>query len=141
MIKKADILLIGVPVLVLALGILLRLNYGSDWNTWENLTDANKVFTGLQYFINTHNDDGFPEKREIKEFTRKNVPYIMIYFSRRENDYQAAFWDFEYTWVYDSESGKIYRMTEDMSTTVWYDSENHKLLSADKVNLTNSYKL
>ncbi len=141
MMKKTNILLIAVPALVLASGIWFRLNNGQDWNVCENSTNAAEVFAGLRHFINSHSEDGFPEKRTVKEYTRQHIPYIMVYFSHRKSSYQAAFWDFEYTWVYDSESGKIYRMNEDMSDTAWYDPASHKLFSPDEVKGLICYRL
>lgn len=52
----------------------------------------------------------------------------MIFYSVSPEGWQAAFWDCQDSWLYDSKSGAIYRMDEDLTGVAWYDQPHQRLI-------------
>lgn len=129
--KLRDILMSAVMAAVLAVGLSALYNKGGNtWNPFETATPAAAVFAPLdEYILKMKAKDGkYPSGWNVKDVARREIPYIMIYYSFRSDGYQAAFWDSEYAWIYDSASGQVYQTTDDISRTAWYDRVNRRLI-------------
>ncbi|MDD2404795.1 MAG: hypothetical protein GX280_01955 [Lentisphaerae bacterium] len=99
-----------------------------SWNIFETRTAAEKAFLPLIGFIKPGDDGKLPNGRQVKNFSRK-LPYIMIFYSVSPEGWQAAFWDCQDSWLYDSKSGAIYRMDEDLTGVAWYDQPHQRLIA------------
>ncbi len=129
--KLKNVLMIAAMLAVLAVGVAALYFKGeNDWNPFEPETPAVAAFAPLNdYVLKMKKKDGkYPSGWNVNDVARKEIPYIMIYYSFRNDGYQAAFWDSEYTWIYDSASGRVYRTTDDISRTAWYDCANQRLI-------------
>ncbi len=114
---------------------------GDGWNVFVAEVPAEEAFKPLNEFIAEHKNGKYPAWRDVADFARKEIPYIMVYYSYDDNGYQTAFWNGEYSWIYNSADGRVYRMTEDVSRTAWYDAANQQLLTSADVEKLNAARL
>lgn len=120
---------------VLAAGLGARYRFGDEtrWNPFRTETPAAAVFEPLNAYIGLkRKEDGkYPPGRDVKDAARGKIPYIMIYYSFRPEGYQVAFRDTEYAWIYDSAADTVFRLTDDISRTAWYDHAGQRLLNEE----------
>jgi predicted P-loop ATPase/GTPase len=118
---------------ILALGLGARYFFGEEtnWNPFKTEINAAELFKPLAEFIDQRRQESgkYPSGRDVKDVARIKIPYIMVYYSIRPDDYQIAFRDSEYAWIYDSASDTVFRLTDDISQTAWYDYSEQLLLS------------
>jgi len=133
--KLKNLLISVVLTLVFVAGLAAK-NYWQQknnndrhWNVFETETNGSKEFLPLIGFVKPDDEGKLPSGRKVKGFARNTIPYIMIFYSIGTDGWQAAFWDSQYSWLYDSKSGKTFKMAENLSDTAWYDVANQHLLT------------